>query len=485
MIGVLTHLNDSRLSAFVQLAASLIAFWPVWRWYCERSLDRSDEPLSLVALVTVLALSFFRLWQSRKSEPDSLLPRARQPENSGCTAIDLATTVLLILLMLLYCGLSGWAPPAISLLIAFAVVVTCLCRTGRIAPPTAGDCALLVLSCPLLSALNFYAGYPLRVLATKLAAVILNLGGLVVHTQGAEIISSCTVVGIDPPCSGIKMLWAAVYIAATLAALLRLQLLPTLKILILAFGAAIAANAIRVSSLFYLESGLIEIAHPFHELVHISIGSVVFILPVLWLLKLAFDASKPQPAVTKAKAVAILPGARKKLGALTLVFMLSASVAAAVPFLVKGQAPSGSSRTFNGWPRQFEGQQLKEVPLSSLNQRFAREFPGKIAVFSTGRSRIVFRWVTQPTRQLHDAANCYRAGGYAITWRREFVDAANNKWSVFQASKDSENLYVRERIFDESGTSWTDVSSWYWAAVLKQSSSPWWAVSVAEPLERN
>jgi hypothetical protein len=48
------------------------------------------------------------------------------------------------------------------------------------------------------------------------------------------------------------------------------------------------------------------------------------------------------------------------------------------------------------------------------------------------------------------------------------------------ATRGSERLRVRERIYTAAGDSWTDVSSWYWQAVLERTTGPWWAITVAE-----
>ena len=63
------------------------------------------------------------------------------------------------------------------------------------------------------------------------------------------------------------------------------------------------------------------------------------------------------------------------------------------------------------------------------------------------------------------------------------IDADHRRWGVFEASRQGQRMVVRERIYEASGAgSWTDVSSWYWAAALKRSPGPWWSVTVAEAL---
>jgi hypothetical protein len=47
------------------------------------------------------------------------------------------------------------------------------------------------------------------------------------------------------------------------------------------------------------------------------------------------------------------------------------------------------------------------------------------------------------------------------------------------ATRNGRTMRVRERIYDDAGHNWTDVSAWYWAALFG-GDGPWWAVTVAE-----
>jgi hypothetical protein len=47
------------------------------------------------------------------------------------------------------------------------------------------------------------------------------------------------------------------------------------------------------------------------------------------------------------------------------------------------------------------------------------------------------------------------------------------------AQKDGRVRRVCERIYDGQGKAWTDVSSWYWAAMVGRTRGPWFAVTVA------
>jgi hypothetical protein len=161
-------------------------------------------------------------------------------------------------------------------------------------------------------------------------------------------------------------------------------------------------------------------------------------------------------------------------------FILCVIAAALVPLLPmaanqESRAPRGDAT----WPARFEGRPLVQLPLSSVEQRFAARFPGRIARFSDGSRNIIMRVVDQPTRLLHPAEDCFRGIGYRVEPSQVRRDEEGIDWSCFKAERDGRRRSVCERIYDEQGGAWTDVSSWYWTAALGKSRGPWWAVTVA------
>jgi hypothetical protein len=152
-----------------------------------------------------------------------------------------------------------------------------------------------------------------------------------------------------------------------------------------------------------------------------------------------------------------------------------------MPFLFTQSGSSGneSSITFPGWPTQFQGKELTPLPLTELEQRFNAEFPGKIGRFTDGKREFIVRWVTEATRKLHPASDCFQGLGYSVKPLAVHRDEKGSLWSSFAASKDNNRLRVYERIHSDSGETWTDVSSWYWAA-LRHGGGGWWAITIAE-----
>jgi hypothetical protein len=155
------------------------------------------------------------------------------------------------------------------------------------------------------------------------------------------------------------------------------------------------------------------------------------------------------------------------------------ALALIVPWLWTGST-AGSPR-FPGWPAEIDGMAVRPVAMTTGEQALARDFPGRMAKLTDGRRHIILRFIERDTRLFHPAAECMRNLGYEIRVLPTIVDASGRRWGAFEATRAGQRLLVRERIYEASGHgSWTDVSSWYWAAILKRSPGPWWSILVAE-----
>jgi hypothetical protein len=135
------------------------------------------------------------------------------------------------------------------------------------------------------------------------------------------------------------------------------------------------------------------------------------------------------------------------------------------------------------WPHEWAGQSLQPLAVSAVEQRFAAQFPGRIARFAVADgSELVLREVQRPTRMLHPAADCWRGIGWRIDGTRLEADAQALLWRCFEASRDGRRVRVCERIVDADGQAFTDASAWFWAASLNRSQGPWQAVTRVEGL---
>jgi hypothetical protein len=165
-----------------------------------------------------------------------------------------------------------------------------------------------------------------------------------------------------------------------------------------------------------------------------------------------------------------------------VVFIAMLATAASIPVLMRA-GPSGGDPPRPpheiAWPSSFEGRPLTQLPLSAVERRFAAQFPGQIGRFTDGERTLIVRVVQTPTRLLHPASDCFRGLGYRADPSRTIKDRNGTAWSCFVAHKDGQGQRVCERIHDAEGGAWTDVSAWYWAALLGRTRGPWTAVTTA------
>lgn len=161
-------------------------------------------------------------------------------------------------------------------------------------------------------------------------------------------------------------------------------------------------------------------------------------------------------------------------------FLLACVLAAAAPLLPAHSRGVTASPEFT-WPAQLEGRLLKESPLSARELSFTRDFPGRIRRYTSGSREVIMRWTNEPTRRLHPSSDCLAASGYTIAPLPARRDAENHVWSRFLAVRGNERLIVRERVHDQHGGTWSDVSAWYWATLLGNTRGPWAAITIAEP----
>lgn len=161
------------------------------------------------------------------------------------------------------------------------------------------------------------------------------------------------------------------------------------------------------------------------------------------------------------------------------IFILLCALVAGMPWIERSTTLSPAEH-FPGWPNTFEGKVLQALPLTGLEQRFAENFPGRIGRFSDGQREIIIRWVSQETRKLHPAVDCFKGSGYDVQALAMRLSHTGERWGRFRAVKAGLSVTVSERIFNQQGQQWTDVSAWHWAALWRQSTGPWWAVTIAQ-----
>ncbi|MFC1833311.1 archaeosortase/exosortase family protein [Thermodesulfobacteriota bacterium] len=247
---------NSGLAAVVM---QMLVFAPVWKWYYARMKDGSDEPWGLLALATYLFIVF-----TSRTETDG---------QRGALVIPAIVT-------LMYAASFPFVPKLIQAMLAVtAVGCTIACqRFGTALHVSSGG--LLLLSLPVISALQFYAGYPMRVLSGLVSVFLLRMSGFAVELDGVCLRWGTELIAIDAPCSGVKMLWAGLYLTLTLACWLRAGNVRTVAALFAALTAVILANGVRASALFSLEVSLAPVDQWVHGVVGLPAfaGTAIFIV---------------------------------------------------------------------------------------------------------------------------------------------------------------------------------------------------------------
>jgi exosortase/archaeosortase family protein len=131
--------------------------------------------------------------------------------------------------------------------------------------PRLAFAGLAVLSLPLLASLQFYVGYPLRVVAATLAGGLLRVAGIAAERSGAALTLDGRLVLVDAPCAGVQMAWLAYFTAFAAAALARTPDVRLLRRMPLIVAGVLAANALRNAVLVGLEARPQGLWPPLHE----------------------------------------------------------------------------------------------------------------------------------------------------------------------------------------------------------------------------
>ncbi|MEM8954703.1 MAG: archaeosortase/exosortase family protein [Verrucomicrobiota bacterium] len=244
-----------KVAAVVLLVAA--AFWPVVSWYGRRMMDGSDDPWGVAAL----GLAAWFLWVRRE---ELVFPEWGRLAAAGVIAG--------------YALGYAWIPALVRgllLVICFGLVAGLFCRHLALV-------ALLALSLPVMASVQFYFGYPLRVMVAMGCEVFLAFGGLEVVREGTGLNWGGEQVVVDAPCSGVRMLWTGLVAHFAVCAWFRVEgwrlwILSAVAVLLL-----LVANIVRATVLFFPEAGVVKWPESAHELV----GLVVFGLVVFLLVKM-------------------------------------------------------------------------------------------------------------------------------------------------------------------------------------------------------
>ncbi len=249
-----TSRQNAPRQAWIAAACLACAFWPVWRWYALRTVDGSDEPWGVLALVVAVGFVV-----ARRGSVQLLTARRAQG---------------LCMWVLVYALLYRHVPILVLAMLAMAAVGGLVMGAMPTARLGMSWLSLLVLSLPVMATLQFYAGYPMRWSTAWGATALLNLCGVDVAREGLSLVFSGERVLIDVPCSGVRMLWAGGFFASALACALRLSNRHTVWLWALAGVAVLVGNVLRAIWIFLDKTRIYEQPHWMHA----GVGVLIFAL---------------------------------------------------------------------------------------------------------------------------------------------------------------------------------------------------------------
>jgi exosortase/archaeosortase family protein len=244
-----------RVPPLAWLGLQAAALWPHWRWATARLADGSDDPLGVTALA-VLGLALWRL-----------APRLRSAPSRAWLVVAMTGTLLATLAAM-------FTPPLLAACLAVLALVAGLCAFAPSGTPLLPLAGLSVLALPVVSSLQFYAGFPLRVVTAQLSTWGLQLGGVAAERSGTAMWVEGRLVIVDAPCSGVQMVWMAYFCACTVAWWGGLDNRRFLKRLAFVGAIVLAGNVLRNSVLVMLEARQANVPALWHE----TIGLVVLAL---------------------------------------------------------------------------------------------------------------------------------------------------------------------------------------------------------------
>ena len=209
-------LHIDRAPAALWLALQTAALWPTWRWMAARLQDGSDDPLGWLAQAALAAL-VLALRRDLRTAP-------RLPWLAAALAGTLAATVLrgaAPALLVSLIAVLAWAAGLLAFLPvtrrgAMRAQGGVLWPAPRLAVGRGPVLGLAVLALPLIASLQFYAGYPLRVLTAEASRWLLAPWFAVVR-EGSSLNVNGVLVIVDAPCSGVQMAWAGYFTACAVA----------------------------------------------------------------------------------------------------------------------------------------------------------------------------------------------------------------------------------------------------------------------------
>jgi exosortase/archaeosortase family protein len=138
--------------------------------------------------------------------------------------------------------------------------------------PLAG---LVLLALPWIASLQFYLGFPLRVITAQLSAWGLQAAGFDATRSGASMLVNGQLVIVDAPCSGVQMAWLAYFTACAAAAATGLSDRLFARRAAMVGAIVLLGNVLRNSVLVALESRPAGLSAAWHEAIGLAVLAAV------------------------------------------------------------------------------------------------------------------------------------------------------------------------------------------------------------------
>lgn len=419
--------------------ALLLAAIPTIRWYVLRLQDGGGE---LTGLVPLAAAIWFAV---------------RDRKALGLTSRGVWIAAVLLLLQ------AATFPFLPAMIRALLMVATVTSASGIWRKP--GIVCLLVLALPWTASLDFFLGYPLRLLTSINARFLLEILGMDVTRSGVQLLYEGRIVGVDPACSGMNMLWSTGLLTALLASVFSLRWRSLVPLGLVALVLALAGNSLRAAVLFFPEAGIVEMPHLLHPGIGIAIAGVCFLGLMKLARKLSSPPSQQQHGSTSPKLLAV------SSMIIATLFVLLASLFSTKETTQPISVPPILT--------SYQGSPVTRIPLSPSEENFYRSFPGSIAVYEGTEFKLIVRHVNRATRKLHPASHCMRSEGFWIGEKTVVTDGNDDRWLSYKIARNGETFWVRERITcTAKDQNWSEISAWYWHAFFHPGDGPWQAVTV-------
>ncbi len=410
-------------------AALLFAAIPLIRWYTLRLGDGGETE----GLVPLAAGLFFWIRDRKSLEPSS------------------AGIWLLAVYALAYPFLPGLVR-ATLFVIAFCLIAGIWKKPGTV--------LLLLLALPWAASLDFFLGYPLRLLTSVNSAFLVSLSGTEVTRQGVMLLHGGNAVGVDPACSGLNLLWSAGLLTGLLAAVFRLRRRGIILLALAAITVSLVGNTLRAAILFFPEAGLLSMPHILHSCTGLIIAGLAFF-----------------PLILLARRISPAPGIPGNPRPLHPWPVCAVALLAGITPLLSVQENSRTT-TPSVTLTEFEGKPIVSIPLTTAEEKFYNGFPGSVTVYEGDGFKLITRRVNRATRKLHPASHCLRAEGFEIG-EKTVAGSDGENWLTYAIRRNGNEFRVRESISNPcSGTRWPEISRWFWHALFHPDQGPWEAVTL-------